>query len=109
MAMVDNLQKADMFDGRHVAGTGTIRADGLVGPIGGIDKKIIAAESAGAELFLAPMGNCAEVTASAPAGLRVVPVESLAQAIESTQNWLAGRELASCSDTADVVDSGKNS
>ena len=108
MAMVDHLQKADMFDSRHVAGTGTIGADGSVGPIGGIDKKMSAAVDAGAELFLAPRDNCEQVSASAPEGLTVVPVESLTRAIQSTQDWLASRELAACSDTADATDSSKN-
>lgn len=109
MAMVDHLQKADMFEGHHVAGTGTIGPDGSVGPIGGIDKKMIAAKSAGVELFLAPVDNCAEVTASTPTGLTVVPVDSLDRAIESTQDWLAGRDLASCLDAADEVHPDRNS
>lgn len=109
MAMVDHLQKADMFDGRHVAGTGTILADGAVGPIGGIDKKMSAAADAGAGLFLAPHGNCEDVAVSVPEGLTVVPVDSLAEAIQSTRDWLAGRELATCLDAADATHSGKNS
>ncbi|MHA8138586.1 SepM family pheromone-processing serine protease [Lactobacillaceae bacterium Scapto_B20] len=39
---------------RKIAGTGTINADGSVGEIGGIDKKIIAAKRQGATVFLAP-------------------------------------------------------
>lgn len=40
--------------GRKIAGTGTIAADGTVGPIGGIDKKVVAANQAGASIFFAP-------------------------------------------------------
>lgn len=40
--------------GKKVAGTGTIDANGDVGEIGGIDKKIIAAKRAGATVFFAP-------------------------------------------------------
>lgn len=109
MAMVDHLEKADMFAGHHVAGTGTIGADGSVGPIGAIDKKMIAAKSAGADLFLAPVDNCADVNGATPVGLTVVPVESLAGAIQTTQDWLAGRDVASCLKPADAVRSGKNS
>jgi PDZ domain-containing protein len=107
MAMVDRLQKEDLFQGHHVAGTGTIGAKGSVGAIGGIDKKLVAAHDAGAELFLAPARNCKKVAKSTPAGLTVVPVESLDTAIQATKDWLAGRELASCE--VDAVDSGKNS
>src|SRR5699024_6876466 len=38
----------------QIAGTGTISADGTVGRIGGIDKKVVGAEKAGAEIFFAP-------------------------------------------------------
>ncbi len=37
-----------------VAGTGTIAPNGDVGEIGGIDKKIIAANESGAQVFFAP-------------------------------------------------------
>lgn len=37
-----------------VAGTGTIDATGKVGIIGGVDKKVVAANRAGAEVFFAP-------------------------------------------------------
>jgi PDZ domain-containing protein len=40
--------------GRKVAGTGTIDEDGNVGIIGGIDKKVVAANKQGAEIFFAP-------------------------------------------------------
>lgn len=40
--------------GKKVAGTGTIDANGDVGEIGGIDKKIVAAKRAGATVFFAP-------------------------------------------------------
>lgn len=40
--------------GRKVAGTGTIDATGRVGIIGGVDKKVIAANRAGAKIFFAP-------------------------------------------------------
>lgn len=37
-----------------VAGTGTISPNGKVGIIGGVDKKVVAADKAGAEVFFAP-------------------------------------------------------
>ncbi|GLB46992.1 peptidase [Philodulcilactobacillus myokoensis] len=39
---------------QNIAGTGTINADGQVGEIGGIDKKIIAAKRKNAKIFLSP-------------------------------------------------------
>jgi len=66
--------------GRHIAGTGTISTDGKVGPIGGINLKILAAYKAGATLFLAPAGNSAEIE-RVPAGIKVVIVATLAEAM----------------------------
>ncbi len=80
LGIVDKLTAGDLLAGRLVAGTGTVDYDGAVGPIGGIAQKMAAAERNGAALFLAPAANCAEVVATAPAGLQVVPVDTLAQA-----------------------------
>ncbi|WP_125767751.1 SepM family pheromone-processing serine protease [Companilactobacillus furfuricola] len=44
----------DLKQGRTIAGTGTISPDGTVGPIGGIDKKVVAASAEGATIFFAP-------------------------------------------------------
>jgi PDZ domain-containing protein len=74
------LTKKDLLQGRHIAGTGTITTDGKVGPIGGINEKILAAHRAGATLFLAPAGNSADI-ANIPAGIKVITVSTLAQAI----------------------------
>ncbi|HCM90902.1 MULTISPECIES: SepM family pheromone-processing serine protease [Vagococcus] len=48
------LTDNDLRQGKEVAGTGTIDQEGVVGRIGGIDKKVIAADQEGAELFFAP-------------------------------------------------------
>ncbi|WP_461224146.1 SepM family pheromone-processing serine protease [Lacticaseibacillus suihuaensis] len=40
--------------GQNVAGTGTIEADGTVGQIGGIDKKVVIANKEGAKVFFVP-------------------------------------------------------
>ncbi|WP_208558689.1 SepM family pheromone-processing serine protease [Marinilactibacillus kalidii] len=44
----------NLRDGQTIAGTGTISDDGTVGPIGGIDKKVVAADEEGATVFFAP-------------------------------------------------------
>lgn len=48
------LMNQDLTKGREIAGTGTIEADGKVGRIGGIDKKVATANKNGAEIFFAP-------------------------------------------------------
>lgn len=96
LAMVDKLTPGNLLDGRHIAGTGSITPEGAVGEIGGIDKKMRAARDDGAELFLAPRGNCGEVVGSVPDGLTVVPVGSLDDAVAAIGDWLGGKPLESC-------------
>lgn len=48
------LENEDLRNGHEVAGTGTITADGTVGRIGGIEKKVVAADDEGATIFFAP-------------------------------------------------------
>ena len=80
IGVIELLTEKDLLQGRHIAGTGTITTDGKVGPIGGINEKILAARRAGATLFLAPAGNSADI-ANIPAGIKVITVSTLAQAI----------------------------
>lgn len=80
LGVIELLTEKDLLHGRHIAGTGTISTDGQVGPIGGINEKIQAAYKAGATLFLAPAGNSDEI-AHTPAGIKVVIVSTLAQAV----------------------------
>jgi PDZ domain-containing protein len=54
LEIYNQLTKGDLTKGRQIAGTGTISVDGTVGPIGGIEQKIVAADKAGAEIFFAP-------------------------------------------------------
>ena len=82
IGVIELLTEKDLLKGRHIAGTGTISTDGKVGPIGGINLKILAAHKAGATLFLAPAGNSAEIE-RVPAGIKVVIVATLAEAIAS--------------------------
>ncbi|KRN29397.1 lipoprotein precursor [Lactobacillus selangorensis] len=46
--------QAALRNGQNIAGTGTIAEDGSVGQIGGIDKKVVAANREGAKVFFAP-------------------------------------------------------
>lgn len=88
-AIYDTLTPGALTGGKSIAGTGTIDVDGKVGPIGGIQQKLAAAEAAGAKLFLAPAGNCAEVVDSGWADheMRVVRVDTFDQAITDIEAW----------------------
>jgi Lon-like protease len=59
LGVYDLLTPGALTGGAEVAGTGTITEHGHVGPIGGIQQKIVAAAAAGAKVFLVPAGNCA--------------------------------------------------
>ena len=54
LEIYNQLSDIDYTAGKKIAGTGTIAEDGTVGPIGGIDQKIVAADQEGAEVFFAP-------------------------------------------------------
>lgn len=98
LGIIDKLQPTDLTGGKFVAGTGTIDADGTVGPIGGISMKIIAAHNAGAQYFLTPAGNCAEALSGAPKGIRLVKESSLKTALASLADIRSGdlAALPSC-------------
>jgi len=85
LGIIDVLTPGELNDGEIVAGTGTITADGTVGPIGGIRQKLWGALDAGAEWFLAPKSNCDEVVGHVPDGLRVFAVETLDDALDALE------------------------
>lgn len=95
LAIYDKLTPGELTGGEHIAGTGTIAADGTVGPIGGIVQKMYGAQSAGADWFLAPRSNCSEVLGHIPSGLQVFAVATLDEAIDAVEGIAAD-------DTADL-------
>jgi PDZ domain-containing protein len=81
LGIIDTLTEDDINGGLDIAGTGTITAEGQVGPIGGIRQKLWGAQRAGAQYFLAPADNCDEVVGHVPSGLRVFSVATLDDSI----------------------------
>ncbi|AMW98326.1 SepM family pheromone-processing serine protease [Rummeliibacillus stabekisii] len=61
LEIIDQLTKGDLTKGYNIAGTGEMLATGEVGRIGGIEKKVIAADDAGVEIFFAPNDTLPEV------------------------------------------------
>lgn len=96
LALIDKLTPGDLSGGKFVAGTGTIDPDGKVGPIGGIQYKMIAARDKGAETFLVPAANCNEAAQRTPAGLRLVKVENLSGAVQALDDINAGKDAPTC-------------
>jgi len=90
LGVADKLTPGALTGGAYVAGTGTIDDDGLVGPIGGIQQKILGARNVGATIFLVPAENCAAAVAAAVDGVRLVRVNTLAGASDALEALAAG-------------------
>lgn len=102
LGIYDTLTPGSLTGGRAVAGTGTIDASGNVGPIGGIQQKIVGAKDDGAELFLVPPDNCEEALAAPHGAMRLVEAESTHSAIASIEAWVEDpdADLPRCGDDA---------
>ena len=80
IGLIELLTEVDLIQDRHIAGTGTIDSRGVVGPIGGINEKILSAKKVGATVFFAPVGNAEEIS-NVPEGIKVITVATVAQAV----------------------------
>ena len=89
LAIYDTLTPGSLIDGNDIAGTGTISPDGSVGPIGGIQQKIVASVDAGAKIFLVPPDNCGSALGSQidDEEIRLVKATSLKSAVDSVRAY----------------------
>lgn len=94
LAIYDKITPGALTGGLNVAGTGTINSTGAVGPIGGIQQKLVGAQRGKATWFLAPADNCKEVVGHIPAGLKVVKVATFTQARDAVKA-IAAKSTAS--------------
>ena len=81
LSIIDRLTPADLTGGRRIAGTGELSVDREVLPIGGVAEKLVAARRQGATVFLIPKDNCPDVRGRVPAGLRLVRVATVDDAL----------------------------
>jgi PDZ domain-containing protein len=98
LGIYDTLTPGPLTGGGRVAGTGEIASDGTVGPIGGIQQKIVAAREAGAQLFLVPSPNCEDVAGARSGDMRLVKVDTFDSAKSSIEKWAQNHDakLPSC-------------
>ena len=96
LGIIDKLDAASLTGGKYIAGTGEISPDGTVGPIGGITQKLIAARRKGAVAFLVPAANCPEAVSMPPAGLVLVKVGTLSEALTGLDAVRRGAEPETC-------------
>lgn len=90
LEIYNQLVEEDLTKGHEIAGTGTINEKGEIGPIGGIQQKVVAASDAGAEVFFAPNEKGAEKSNYKDAleaakdiktKMKIVPVDTLDDAL----------------------------
>jgi len=96
LGVYDTLTPGSLIGGGKVAGTGTIDEHGNVGPIGGIQQKIVAAADAGATLFLVPPDNCdsalaADVTKDE---IKLVKAPTMHSAVRSLRAYAANKNAS---------------
>ncbi|MFF5250540.1 PDZ domain-containing protein [Streptomyces leeuwenhoekii] len=91
LGIYDKLTPGSLTGGAFVAGTGTIDDEGKVGPIGGIEMKIVGASGKGARYFLTPADNCAAASRDTPKGLTLVKVGSIGDALDALADIRAGK------------------
>jgi Lon-like protease len=100
LAVYDTLTPGALTGGNAISGTGTIAEDGTVGPIGGIQQKIMAAAGSGAEIFLVPPGNCESALSVGldEEEMRLVKAPTMHSAVESINRYVEDpdAELPKC-------------
>ncbi|UFU00924.1 PDZ domain-containing protein [Radiobacillus kanasensis] len=94
LEIYDQLTEDDLTKGYQIAGTGEISYEGEVGRIGGIDKKVIAADEEGCAIFFAPSENGAkdsnysvavETAEEIGTDMKIVPVDTFQDALDYLQ------------------------
>jgi PDZ domain-containing protein len=83
LGLYELMTPSDLTGGRTIAGTGELGPDGTVYPISGVADKVIAAERAGATVFLVPRDNLAELQGVDVGGIHLIPVGTFEDALRA--------------------------
>lgn len=89
LAIYNALSDNDITKGLNIVGTGTISMDGVVGEIGGVKYKVLAAEKSHADIFFCPEENLKEalnIKKKRKLKVEVVGVHTLKDAITYLEN-----------------------
>jgi PDZ domain-containing protein len=89
LGLYDLLTPGDLTRGRTIAGTGAIDLEGNIGPIGGAEDKVVAAQSVDADILLVPRGNLEELRGVDTGDVRLIAVSTLADALAALDPSLA--------------------
>ena len=90
LAILDALSNGKLTGGHRVAATGTIDPQGDVGQVGGVQEKTVAVERAGAQVFFVPRAEYGDAESVAAGKLKVIPVSTLGQVLETLHKHYAG-------------------
>jgi PDZ domain-containing protein len=85
LEIIDQLTPGDLTKGYRIAGTGTISPEGIVGPIGGVQHKIVAASRENTQIFFVPQENAKDATTRAyelELDMKIVPVTTVDDALD---------------------------
>lgn len=82
LGIFDQLTPHDLTAGRTIAVTGALGLDGTVYPIGGIEKKVVGARDAGADVFIVPRENAGQLAEVDTGGMSIIRVDTFAEAVE---------------------------
>jgi PDZ domain-containing protein len=82
LSIIDTLTPGSLTGDHTVAVTGTMSLDGLVGDVGGVAQKAVAARRAGADYMLVPRNLEAEAKKNAQ-DMQVIPVSTLQEALDA--------------------------
>ena len=83
LGLYDLRTPGDLTGGDTIAVTGAVGPDGTVYPIGGVEEKVSAAASAGADVLILPSGNLGEARNAGDEGVRLLPVETFEDALDA--------------------------
>jgi PDZ domain-containing protein len=102
LGIYDTLTPGSLTGGATIAGTGTMDAAGQVGPIGGIQQKIVGARDAGARLFLVPPDNCEDALGAPNEDMRLVRADTMHDARLAIEAWVKDpdADLPSCEEAS---------
>ncbi|WP_433943440.1 YlbL family protein [Paenibacillus sp. SN-8-1] len=84
LEIYNRLTPGDLSKGYRIAGTGTMLPDGTVGPIGGVQFKIVAADREKADVFFVPEDNFKDAKKKAEdlgTPMKLVPVKTVDDAL----------------------------
>lgn len=92
LGLLDVLTPGSLTGGLHIATTGTMDLNGVVGPVGGVHQKVVAAHRSGAELMLVPSSELDDARRYAD-GMRIEPADSLDQALAALTTVGGGNDV----------------